>query len=166
MPERPPPDSSAGRGEERGRPPDLWEVLAPACAAISLGIMAWGLTAIRQINPRLEMRFDLLSLVCGLAAGAAGWRVGRSLWQLARPGVGGAGADRGRAKRIVVLGLGTLGAVTVLGFVWAGAGLPDSRRRDVVAGSLLALMVLGAIAWVLLRLARLFGSPDEPEDRA
>ena len=136
--------------------PDLWEVIAPACAAASVGVLAAILGAIRQINPDLQFRFDALSLVIGGAGAAAGWAIGRGLWRLGRSHQASA-----RLRRQVILGLAALGALTLLGFALAASGLPISRRWDMIAGSLLAVVVLGLIAGVLVRLARIFGKPDD-----
>lgn len=136
--------------------PDLWEVIAPACAAASVGVLAAILGAIRQINPDLQFRFDALSLVIGGAGAAAGWTIGRGLWRLGR-----ADPASARLRRRVVFGLAALGLLTLLGFVLAASGLPISRRWDMIAGSLLAVVVLGVIAGVLVRLARIFGKPDD-----
>ncbi len=81
--------------------PDLWEVIAPGCAAASVGVLSGILGALRQINPDLRFQFDVLSL-------------------------------------------------------------PDSRRRDMLQGAALALGVLSAVGWMVWRLARLFGQPDDP----
>jgi len=143
--------------------PDLWAIIAPVCAAASVGTLAGILVAVRQINPVLRLEFDLLSWSAGLATGFAGWWLGRGLWRLGRSAEGGEEARRVLRGR-VVWGLGFLGFLIVLGFVVATVGIPDSRRRDMVAGGLLALVVLGCVGWIISRLARLFGQPDEPEE--
>jgi hypothetical protein len=136
--------------------PDLWKVIAPACAAASVGVLAAILGAIRQINPDLQFRFDAISLLVGGAGAAAGWAIGRGLWRLGR-----SHPTSARLRRRVVFGLATLGALTLSGFALAASGLPISRRWDMIAGSLLAVVVLALIAGVLIRLARIFGKPDD-----
>jgi hypothetical protein len=142
--------------------PDLWAVVAPASAAASVGTLAGILASLRQINPDLQFRWDMLSLGAGLAGAASAWALGRGLWRLGRhqlPPVVAA-----RLGRQVVGGFIGLGVVVFLCFAVAAGGLPDQRRREMIAGAVLALLVLGAVGWTLLRLARLFGSPDEPAD--
>ncbi|MBL9134295.1 MAG: hypothetical protein JNK85_00440 [Verrucomicrobiales bacterium] len=140
-----------------GQPtPDLWEVIAPACAAASVGTVAAILGAIRQINPDLQFRYDWISLAVGALGAAAGWTIGRGLWRLGR-----SGSASASLRRRVVVGLAGLGALTVAGFALAASGLPLSKRWDMIAGSLMAIVVLSAIAYVLVRLARLFGKPDD-----
>lgn len=148
-------DLMPGNGQP---PPDLWEVIAPACAALSVGTVAAILGAIRQINPDLQFRYDAISLLFGVLGAAAGWTLGRGLWRLGRSKEGG-----GELRRKVVLGLAGLGALTVAGFGIAASGLPMSKRWDMIAGSLLAIVVLSVIAFVLMRLARIFGKPDDQE---
>ncbi|MBX3747993.1 MAG: hypothetical protein KF833_22020 [Verrucomicrobiae bacterium] len=140
--------------------PDLWAVIAPACAAAGVGTLATILGALRQINPALRIEFDLVSGLCGMAGAGAGWWLGRGLWRLARTPPGEVPSPV--LRRRVILGFAVLGGVTVLAFAVAAWSLPDSRRRDTLSGVLLAVVVLGAIGWVLYRLARLFGSPDDP----
>lgn len=140
-------------------PPDLWAVVAPLAAAISVGTVAAILAAIRQINPELRFSYDLWSGLGGLAGGVAGWTVGRGLWRLGRdrPGT----LAPATVRRRVIAGLAGLGLAVVGGFLAASTGLPDSRRRDMILGSLMAVAVLGGVGWVLYRLARIFGGPDD-----
>ncbi len=143
--------------------PDLWAVVAPLCAAASVGTLAAILVALRQIHPVLRLEFDLLSLSAGLVTAAVGWALGRGLWRLGRtsPGVG--VVEHRRLQRRVVLGLATLGLLIAVGFVVAAMGIPDSRRRDMMAGGTLAILVLSGVGWILWKLAGLFGRPDGPE---
>ncbi len=148
----------------KGSPdPDLWEIVAPLCAAASVGTLAAILVALRQIHPTLRLEFDLLSISAGLVTAVAGWALGRGLWRLGRGTPGAEETDRHRLRRRVVWGLAGLGALILIGFLVAAMGIPDSKRRDMVAGGALALLVLGGIGWILWKLARLFGPPDEPE---
>lgn len=140
--------------------PDLWAFIAPACAAASVGTLAAILASLRQINPDLVLRWDLLSLGAGLAGAGSAWALGRGLWRLGRQQL--AGDPARRLGRQVVGGLSGLGAVVLLCFAVAAGGLPDARRRDMIAGAILALLVLGLVGWTLWRLARIFGSPDDP----
>ena len=142
--------------------PDLWAFVAPACAALSLGTLTTILVAVRQINPVLRLDFDLLAYAAGLVTGVAGWWLGRGLWRLGRSDVASESARRDLRFRVVG-GLAVLGVLTVAGFVVAAAGIPDTRRRDMIAGGVLAIVVLSAVGWILARLARLFGRPDDPE---
>jgi len=50
------------------------------------------------------------------------------------------------------------------GFIVAAMGIPESRRRDMVAGGTLAIVVVSGVGWILWKLAKLLGRPDEPED--
>jgi hypothetical protein len=143
--------------------PDLWAVVAPLCAATSVGTLAAILVALRQIHPVLRLEFDLLSLSAGLVTAVVGWALGRGLWRLGRASSAGALELRALRRR-VVLGLAVLGLLILAGFVLAATGIPDSRRRDMVAGGTLAVLVLSGVGWVLWLLAKLFGQPDEPED--
>ncbi len=143
--------------------PDLWAVVAPLCAAMSVGTLASILVALRQIHPVLRLEFDLLSLSAGLVTAVVGWALGRGLWRLGRATAPDA-VELRNLRRRVVLGLSVLGLLILAGFVLAATGIPDSRRRDMVAGGTLAVLVLSGVGWVLWLLAKLFGQPDEPED--
>ncbi|MGE4180771.1 MAG: hypothetical protein AB7J34_13190 [Limisphaerales bacterium] len=145
------------------RNPDLWVVVAPLCAAASVGTLAAILVAIRQIHPVLRIDFDLLSLAAGLVTAVVGWALGRGLWRLGRTFPESAESERRKLRRRVVWGLAGLGLLIVVGFMVAAMGIPDSRRRDMLAGGALAVLVIGAIGWILWKLARLFGPVDEPE---
>lgn len=148
--------------------PDLWAVVAPACAAASVGVLAGILGAVRQINPELILRYDGWAGLCALLAGWAGWRVGRGLWRLHRSGtpVGeGAPSEVDRVRRQVMVGWVVLGGATLLAFGVAVLEVPDSRRSDMVWGGLSAVAVLSGVGWLVYRLARLFGEPDPPASR-
>lgn len=142
--------------------PDLWAWIAPLCAALSVGTVAAMLAAVRQINPELQVRWDLPSVGVGLVAAAAAWWIGRGFWRLGRDEL--TGAERRRIRRRVLGGLAGLGAVVLLDFAVAAGGLPDERRRDMVVGGFLAVAVIGVVGWTLWRLARLFdGGSTETE---
>lgn len=142
--------------------PDLWAVIAPACAAASVGGLAAILAAIRQINPELHLRWDLLSFGAGLVGAASAWALGRGLWRLGRNTV--TGDEQIRLRRQVVGGLAGLGLIVLLCFAMAAGGLPDARRREMVAGALLALLVIAAVGWTIWRLAVLFGESEAGEE--
>lgn len=152
----------ARRSETGGSPPvpspDLWEVVAPASAAASVGAMAAVLGSIRQLNPVLVQRLDFITVLLGIGGALAGWWLGRAL---ARLGRGAAGADS--LRRRVVRGLALLGVALLAGFALAVVGLPASRRWDMIGGALMAVLVLSAGGWGLWRLSRIFGRPDDPE---
>ena len=143
--------------------PDLWAVVAPFCAATSVGTLAAILVALRQIHPVLRLEFDLLSLSAGLVTAAVGWALGRGLWRLGRASAA-SSLELRDLRRRVVLGLAVLGLLILVGFILAATGIPDSRRRDMVAGGTLAILVLSGVGWLVWMLAKLFGQPDEPED--
>lgn len=155
-PPRPPP------APEPRPAPDLWAYVAPGCAAASVGTMAAILASLRQINPRLELRWDLLSLGAGLAGAGSAWALGRGLWRLGRQPL--SARERVRLGRQVVAGLAGLGVVVFLCFAVAAGGVPGERRRDMIAGAILALVVLGMVGWTIWSLARFFGSPDPADD--
>jgi len=143
------------------RAPDLWAVIAPACAAVAIGVLATILGALRAINPELQFRWDAGALLVGGIGATAGWFVGRAVARLADPSL--PAAERVTLKRRVLWGFAGLGAATALGFALAAGGLPGQRRADMVVGSVCAVLVLGTVGWILRRLARLFGSPDDPD---
>jgi len=143
--------------------PDLWAVVAPLCAAASVGTLAAILVALRQIHPVLRLDFDLLSLSAGATTAGVGWALGRGLWRLARATTPGSVEHRNLRRR-VVLGLAMLGMLILAGFIVAAMGIPESRRRDMVAGGTLAIVVVSGVGWILWKLAKLLGRPDEPED--
>lgn len=143
--------------------PDLWSVVAPVCSALSLGVLGGALGALRRINPDLVFRVDFLAVAVGLASAGVGWQVARGLWRLAQ-GDGNAEAGTNRTRRGVWLGLGALAFAVLTGFALATRNLPDSRRRDMIAGGILALLVIGAVAGLIRMLAGIFGSPDGPDE--
>lgn len=133
---------------------------------MSLGLLAMALASLRAINPALELHFGFPSVLAGVLAAGAGWTVSRGFWRLGRGAAVGDAQEHSRLRRRVVGGLALLGGVTVLGFITAAVGLPDSRRRDMILGAVLALIVLGTVGGVIWRLAKLFGRPDDPEGDA
>ena len=142
--------------------PDLWAVVAPACAAASVGTLAAMLGAVRQINPELHFRWDLLSAGAGLFGAASAWAIGRGFWRLGRDEL--SGRDRRRLRWQALGGLAGLGLLVLIGFALAAGGLPDGRRRDMIAGGIMAAGVIGAVGWTLWRLARLFGGTGDNQE--
>jgi hypothetical protein len=57
--------------------------------------------------------------------------------------------------------LAGLGLLVLISFAIAAGGLPDERRRDMIAGGIMAAGVIGAVGWTVWRLARLFGGSSE-----
>ncbi len=139
----------------------MWAWVAPISVAFSLGALAAALTSLRGINPSLRVDFGPVSILAGALAGYAGWTVSRGFWRLGRGTV--EGAERARVRRQVVVGLLLMAGVTALGFAVAAGGIPESRRADMLWGTTLAVAVLGTVAWVISRLAKIFGAPDDPE---
>ena len=149
-----------GMSDRSLQSPDLWSVIAPACSALSIGVLAGALGSLREINPDLVFRVDFLGIMLGGAGAATGWFVARGLWRLSH-GLGDA-ADA-RLRQRVVMGLVSLGLAVLVGFGMATVNLPDSRRRDMIAGGLLAVLVIGVVGGLIHLLARVFGRPDEPD---
>lgn len=147
---------------EPSQSPDLWAVVAPACAAASVGALAAALASVRQLNPDLRMRWDGFSACAGLAGAASAWLLCRGFWRLGRGALSGAAQRQLRLR--VLAGLAALGALLLLTFGLAVAGLPASLRSDMFLGGGLALLVLGTVAWVIRRLALLFGAPEDSAD--
>lgn len=143
--------------------PDLWAVVAPVCAGASVGTLATILVALRQIHPVLRLEFDFLSLSAGVVTAVVGWAIGRGLWRLGRASTPGEGEADRRLRGRVIWGLALLGVLILAGFVVAAMGIPGERRRDMVAGGVVAILVLSGVGWILWRLAKLFGRPDDPE---
>ncbi len=139
--------------------PDLWAVVAPACAAASVGTLAAMLGAVRQINPELLFRWDLLSAGAGVFGAVSAWSIGRGFWRLGRDEL--TGRERSRLRWQALGGLAGLGLLVLISFAIAAGGLPDERRRDMIAGGIMAAGVIGAVGWTVWRLARLFGGSSE-----
>ena len=142
--------------------PDLWAFVAPACAAVSVGALAATLASVRQINPDLRFRWDLLGAGAGLAGAASAWVLSRAFWRLGRETVVGT-AQRALRMRVIG-GLAAIAALLVSAFGIAVAGLPESQRQDMAVGGVLAVAVLGSVGWTIYRLARIFGGPDDPAE--
>ena len=126
-----------------------------------MGSLGVTLGAVRQVNPALVLEFGWVSGICAAVAAFGGWWLARGLWRLSRAQR--AGAADGELRRRVLVALWVLSAILVAGFVLAVVRMPDGKRWDTFVGTVLAVAVLGAIGWSLLKLRRLFGDPDDVE---
>jgi hypothetical protein len=128
-------------------------LLARACSAVACATMAGFLYSLKRVNPQMEFDLGVGSLVAALLGGALAW----GLWSSAvRPG-------SPTSSRVPVLLLGGLLLVgTVAAFGYAIKDVGHGALLQVLQGTALALMVLGGIGYVLVRLTRMLNRDEPP----
>lgn len=121
--------------------------------ALSLSLAAMGgfIASIRQVNPEIVFRFDWITLLAMLFGGWLGWVFWRVL-----PGETGRGRSGLRRWLPLVLWLGVLVAATLFGFAYGMKGLSGPKQREMLVGTGLATLVLGAFGFLIWRIGHFF----------
>lgn len=129
----------------------LFRRVAVAAIALSLGVMAGFLVAVRRINPALEVHVGPPAVAAGLAAAvAAGWFADGVFRALALP----AGGGVPRLRRLTRRGLLVMGALLAVFFAWSIKDVSPAKQREMVIGTSLALVALGGALFFFLQVVR------------
>ncbi|HMO64959.1 MAG TPA: hypothetical protein PKE47_07010 [Verrucomicrobiota bacterium] len=129
----------------------LFRRVAVAAIALSLGVMAGFLVAVRRINPALEIHVGPLAIAAGIvAAVAAGWVADGVFRALALP----AGGGVPRLRQFTRRGLLVMGAVLAVFFAWSIKDVSPAKQREMVIGTSLALVALGGALFFFLQVVR------------
>lgn len=120
-----------------------FEKLVIRVSTFSIAVMAGFLASIKQINPAVQFRFSILSVVAFLAGGAFTALFLRFILK---------GRQHKRGLFVVAVAI-----ACVLGYFLFGIKnvSPDSRR-DVTIGTGIAIAVLSFAGWLLWRVAKFF----------
>ena len=135
------PDSKEGRDFQK---------LVMWVSSLSIAVMAALLASLKQVNPDIELRFTIGTVIAFIAGGV--------LTALFLRGV-----MRADKKRRVLLVLGAAITSVLVYFLIGIDKTSRENRADVTIGTLLAVMVLSFVAFLLWRLSRFIES-GEPKD--
>lgn len=117
-------------------------------STFSIAVMAGFLASIKQINPAVQFRFSIFSVVAFIAGGALTALFLRFILK-----------GRKSRKGLLVVGVAI---VCVLGYFFIGIKhVSSDNRRDVIIGTVAAVIVLSFLGFILWRISRFFESEDE-----
>lgn len=120
-----------------------FEKLVIWVSTLSIAVMAGFLASIRQVNPVVQFRFSVFSVVAFFAGGA--------LTALFLHFVM-VGNKRKRGLLVVAVAI----ACVLAYFLFGIKNVSLENRRDVTIGTAIALAVLSFVAWLLWRVGRFF----------
>lgn len=125
-----------------------FEKLVIRVSTFSIAVMAGFLASIKQVNPALQFRFSVFSVIAFIAGGALTALFLRFILK----------GNKGR-KGLLVVGVAI---ACVLGyFLIAIKHVPADNRRDVTIGSAIAIAVLSFLGLVLWRVIRFLESDQQ-----
>lgn len=158
--DRPPHDQQENAKSER----DLFFVVKIS-SALGLGTLAGFLQSLKEVHPNLRIELGTGTVLTFLVTGAVAWFFCGLMMRADAESDTPAGRTQARRrffKRWLMLFGGLCAAGTVLAFVRSLKNVGASSRRDVLFGTGLAVLVLGAGAWLIYKAVRFF----EDQDRA
>lgn len=128
-----------------------FEKLVLWVCSLSIGIMAGFLASLKQVNPVIQIRFSLATVIAFVVGGILTALFLRLVLR----------AEKRRRAILVV----AAAIVCVLGYFLIGIkDTSHENRSDVTIGTVAAVIVLSGVAFVLWRLGRFFES-DVPPDQ-
>ena len=125
-----------------------FEKLVIWVSTFSIAVMAGFLASIKQVNPAVEFRFSVFSVIAFIAGGALTALFLRFVLK-------GKKSKRG----LLVVGVAI---ACVLGYFFIGIKhVSGDNRRDVTIGTAIAVAVLSFLGWVLWRISRFLESEQQ-----
>jgi FtsH-binding integral membrane protein len=124
-----------------------FEKLVMWVSALSIAVMAGFLASLKQVNPAIQFRFSILSVVACVAGGALAVLFFRIVLH---------GNKRHRALLVVIAAI-----VSVLGYFMFGIkNASRENRLDVTIGTAIALAALSFVGWLLWCVVRFLDRDD------
>jgi peptidoglycan/LPS O-acetylase OafA/YrhL len=128
-----------------------FEKLVIWVSTLSIAVMAGFLASIKQVNPALQFRFSIFSVLAFIAGGALTAFFLRFVL-------------KGNKSKKGLLVVGVAIACVIGYFFIAIRHVPPDTRRDVTIGTAAAVAVLSFLGFILWRMTRFFES-DQQRDR-
>lgn len=125
-----------------------FEKLVIWVSTLSIAAMAGFLASIKQVNPSVQFRFSIFSVVAFIVGGALTALFLRFVLK---------GNKSKRGLLVVAVAI-----ACVLGYFFIGIKhVSPENRRDVIIGTAAAVAVLSFLGWVLWRISRFFESDQQ-----
>lgn len=125
-----------------------FEKLVIWVSTFSIAVMAGFLASIKQVNPALQIKFSIFSVIAFIVGGALTALFLRFILK----------GKKGKRGLLVV----AVAIACVLGYFLIGIKhVSSDNRRDVIIGTAIAVAVLSFLGWVLWLISRFFESEDQ-----
>jgi hypothetical protein len=128
--------------------------------SLSMGLMAAFLISLKQVHPSIEFRFGFGAIAAFLIAAVASWRF---CAMLAGPDTSGEPRRRRFIVRWMVAFLGVSAVGTLLAFAYSLKDVSSQSRREVVEGTVIAVLVLAIGGWLIYRAFQFFEEQSTAE---
>ena len=140
-----------------------------AGTALSMGLMAAFIYSLKSVHPNIHLRFTLGTIAAFLIAAVASWKFCAVLYRDETGEAGDDGSRRQEAqkkfiKRWIIVFVGVSFVLTLLAFAWSLKDVSSESRRQVIEGTVLAALVIGAVAWLLRMAMRFFETQSRFEE--
>ena len=140
-----------------------------AGTALSLGLMAAFLFSLKSVHPSIQISFTLGTVAAFLIAAVASWKFCAVLYrdETGSPGDDGIRREETQKKllkRWITAFIGVSSLLTLLAFAWSLKDVGSESRRQVIEGTGLAVLVIGAVAWLLRVVVRFFEDQSRFEE--
>src|SRR5262245_23575308 len=110
-------------------------------AALSMAITAAIVASIRQVNPTVEFKFSIFTVIAFFLVGFFTVAIFRRIFDM------NAASPRVNRRRLALFA-GTVAAALVASMAFALRGISSEKRFDVAAGIGIAVLVLSFGAWI------------------
>ena len=137
--------------------------------ALSMGLMAGFLYSLKTVHPSIRLEFTLGTVIAFTIAAFASWKFCALLYRDETGETGDDGSHRVETqkkhlKRWMMVFIGVSSLLTLLAFAWALKDVGSESRRQVIDGTVLAVLVIGGVAWLLRLVVRFFEDQSRFEE--
>ncbi|HXG47193.1 MAG TPA: hypothetical protein VNO52_06190 [Methylomirabilota bacterium] len=129
-------------------------------SALCMGLMGGFVYSIKSVNPHLRLEFSMGVVLSAATAGAATWGFLAVIFRREHEG-GNARARRRFLSRWMFWFVATMGAATAVAFARSLQGISPQRVRDVLVGTVGAILFVSFFLYLLWRLLRFLEDDSE-----
>lgn len=140
-----------------------------AGTAVSMGLMAAFLYSLKTVHPSIQLIFTLGTVAAFIITAVASWKFCAVLYrdETGEPGDDGSHREASQKKfikRWIIVFVGVSFLLTLLAFAWSLKDVSSESRRQVIEGTVLAVLVIGGVAWLLRVVVRFFEDQSRFEE--